>query len=334
MSHAPGRYRNPVLDADFPDPTIIRAADGWYYAYGTQTKLFGGRIVNLQVARSRDLVRWDYLGEGLPEKPAWARTTQEIWAPHVTEHRGRYYLYYSAEPDHGPGLCLAVAVAEAPAGPFVDVGRPLLQTGRAGFADIDPMAFDDPATGRCWLYWGSGFGPLRVRELAEDRVRFRPDSEPTEVLPARPDDPHHYHRLIEGSWVIFRQGWYYLFYSGNNCCGPDAHYGVLVARARTATGPFETLAAATGGPGAILEASPDWRAPGHCCVVTDAAGQDWLAYHAIDPAQPSFNAIDADQGYSRRVLLLDRLEYSADDWPRLVTGGVASRWPMPAPVGT
>ena len=48
-------YTNPIIDENFPDPTIIRAADGWYYAYGTQTKR-AGRIINLQVARSRDLV--------------------------------------------------------------------------------------------------------------------------------------------------------------------------------------------------------------------------------------------------------------------------------------
>lgn len=28
-------YRNPVLDNDAPDPSVIRAADGTYYAYTT-----------------------------------------------------------------------------------------------------------------------------------------------------------------------------------------------------------------------------------------------------------------------------------------------------------
>ena len=69
-------YTNPVWNDDFADPTIIRAADGWYYAYGTQTKRHG-TIINLQVARSADLVQWDYLGEGLPVKPAWASSTQK-----------------------------------------------------------------------------------------------------------------------------------------------------------------------------------------------------------------------------------------------------------------
>jgi arabinan endo-1,5-alpha-L-arabinosidase len=34
-----GTYANPVLDADFPDPTVLRASDGFYYAYATQTEV-------------------------------------------------------------------------------------------------------------------------------------------------------------------------------------------------------------------------------------------------------------------------------------------------------
>ncbi|MCC2545939.1 glycoside hydrolase family 43 protein [Hymenobacter sp. BT175] len=325
-----GFYQNPVLDEDFPDPTIILAPDGWYYAYGTQTKRPGGVIINLQVARSRTLVDWELLGEGLPEKPVWADATQKIWAPHVSLHEGRYYLYFSALPNAGGGFCLAVATAEHPAGPFVNSAGPL-QCGTEGFVHIDPMAFDDPATGRRLLYWGSGFGPLRVQELASDRTSFAPGSRPIELVqPLEHEDPDNYQRLVEGSWVVLRDGWYYLFYSGNNCCGDDAHYGVMVARSRHATGPFETLSEAGGHPHSIiLEINQHWRAPGHNCVITDAAGHDWLAYHAIDPTQPTFDAIDADQGYSRRVLLLDRLDY-VDGWPRLLPGA-PTRTPQPRP---
>ncbi len=323
-------YTNPVLDANFPDPTIIRAADGWYYAYGTQTKR-AGRVINLQVARSRDLVAWHYLGEGLPAKPAWATDSQKIWAPHVSEHQGRYYLYYSARPDGADCLSLAVAVAEAPAGPFRDSGRPLRPG--PGFTCIDPMAFDDPATGQRLLYWGSGFGPLWVQELADDRLHFRPGSQPQPlVYPTSGADPADYHRLVEAAWVHYHAGWYYLFFSGDNCCGPHAHYAVLVARARHATGPFETQADALANPHtALLAANAHWHAPGHGCVVTDAAGQDWLACHAIDPQQPTFDAIDDSEGYSRRVLILDRLEY-AHGWP-VVASVAPSRQPRVAPVG-
>ena len=30
-------YANPVLDRDFPDPAVLRASDGSWYAYATQT---------------------------------------------------------------------------------------------------------------------------------------------------------------------------------------------------------------------------------------------------------------------------------------------------------
>ena len=146
----PATFANPVLDTDFPDPAVIRAPDGYYYAYATQT-MAGDKWLNLQVARSRDLVRWEHLGDALPAKPGWASKTQDFWAPDVYRDGGTYYLYYSAKPDAAltddkKGLCLAVATARSPAGPFVDVGHPL-QCGD-GFVNIDPMAFDDPATGK------------------------------------------------------------------------------------------------------------------------------------------------------------------------------------------
>ena len=313
-------YQNPVLDRDFPDPSVLLASDGYYYAYATQTK-HAGHVLNFQVARSHDLVSWEHLGEALPAKPNWAATGQRFWAPDVSRHAdGRYLLYFSAQPnDPAAGLCLGVAVAAQPTGPFIDSGAPLL-VGGPGFESIDPMRFVEPGTGRQLLFWGSGFGPLRVRELAADGLSFAPGSAVQVVvapLPAGNKAP--YGHLIEGSWVHYRAGWYYLFYSGDNCCGPDASYAVLTARARQPTGPYETLAAATGTAGTILTENGRWQAPGHNCLVTDAAGQDWLLYHAIDRQQPTFDALSAEQGYSRRVLLLDRVGYDTAGWPQIGT---------------
>src|SRR5690349_22251520 len=78
----PGCYVNPILDEDFPDPAIIRAGDGYYYAYATQT-LRDGKWLNLQVSRSDNLIDWEHVGDALPEKPEWAQTTQDFWAPSV-----------------------------------------------------------------------------------------------------------------------------------------------------------------------------------------------------------------------------------------------------------
>jgi len=77
-----GTYCNPILDEDFPDPAVIRASDGQYYAYATQT-LRDGRWINIQIARSTDLIHWHHIGDALPEKPDWARDTQDFGAPFV-----------------------------------------------------------------------------------------------------------------------------------------------------------------------------------------------------------------------------------------------------------
>src|SRR3954453_16451872 len=90
----PGRYTNPVLPHDFPDPTVIQAPDGWYYAYGTETDTPSGHV-NIQLARSADLVHWTYLGDALPSLPAWGDRAAVSWAPDVVRQLGRYYLFYS-----------------------------------------------------------------------------------------------------------------------------------------------------------------------------------------------------------------------------------------------
>lgn len=314
-------YTNPVFDSDFPDPTVIRASDGLFYAYATQTNL-NGRDVNIQVARSKDLVSWEHLGDALPVKPTWASETQNTWAPHVSLHDGVYFMYYSAEPNTKDGLCLAAATSKSPAGPFTDSGKPM-RCGK-GFVNIDPMSFDDPATGKRLLYWGSGFEPIRVQELAPDRVSFAAGSQPIDLVAPKPAG---YQRLIEGAWVVRRGGWYYLFYSGDNCCGEQAHYAVMVARSRSATGPFQTMADATRRPEVtVLARSPRWNAPGHNSIFTDARGRDWMFYHAIDPAKPK----RADGDGDRRVMLMDRVTYK-NGWP-VVAGGAPSAGPRPGPV--
>ena len=299
-------FANPVIDSDFPDPAILKAADGYYYVYATQTER-GGQRINLQVARSRDLVRWELLGDALPAKPGWAGRTQDFWAPHVAEHDGRYFLYYSAKPDEAltdekKGLCLAVATSDRPEGPFTDIGRPL-QCG-AGFINIDPMSYDDPATGKRLLYWGSGFGPIKVQELAPDRLSFAPGSTPIDLVHA--DRNTSYRSLVEGAWVVLRGGYYYLFYSGDNCCGKGVHYAVMVARSRSATGPFELQ------PGTLLERNAQWIGPGHNSVIEDDRGESWIVYHAVDAARPRTKP--TDEANTRRVMLIDRLVWT-DEWP-------------------
>ena len=297
-------YQNPVFDFDFPDPAVIRASDGNFYAYATQT-IVNGAWRNIQVARSADLENWTYIGDALPAKPAWANQNQNFWAPHVTEANGTYYMYYSADPNTQTGLCLAVATANNPAGPFKDKGTPLKCGG--GFVNIDPMAFDDPATGKKYLYWGSGFEPVKVQELAPNRVDFLSGSQPVNLIfPISDPSPGSYRDLVEGAWITYRNGYYYLFFSGDDCC-TIAHYAVMVARSTNAVGPFTILPE---NKGVIIAGNDKWLGPGHNSVIRDDKSTDWIVYHAYHPN-------DRSKG---RVMLINRLIYQHDGWVRAEAG--------------
>lgn len=322
----PVGFINPVLDQDFPDPAVLRASDGFYYAYATQTNA-GASLVNIQGARSSDLVTWTPLGEMLPARPAWAQTIWNFWAPHVVyaPEQSKYIMYYAARADTS-GMCLAIATSVNPSGPFTDLGAPLACG--PGFSHIDAMAFDDSASGKRYLYWGSDFKPIMVQELAADRVHFATGSAPVAVVDT--SRTHPYEALVEGPWVIKRGTYYYLFYSGNDCCNRDnPHYAVMVARATSPTGPFQKLGAALGsGNSVILEGNAAWLAPGHNAIITDKAGTDWIVYHAIDPNRkliPNTNNV-------RRPMLIDKLVYT-NGWPA-VDAGAPTRSDRPKPVTT
>ena len=123
-----------------------------------------------------------------------------------------------------------------------------------------PMAMVDPQTGKKILYWGSDFAPIKVQELNDDVKRFKDGSTAIPVI--YPNKEKVYSKLIEGAWVDYQDSKYYLYYSGDNCCGDNANYAVMVARADNAFGPFERMGEANGtGSSVILEKDSTWLRP-------------------------------------------------------------------------
>lgn len=45
-------FTNPVLRHDAPDPSVIKAGDGFYYAYTTQSEYGAKGLVHLQIGRA------------------------------------------------------------------------------------------------------------------------------------------------------------------------------------------------------------------------------------------------------------------------------------------
>jgi arabinan endo-1,5-alpha-L-arabinosidase len=338
---APGpTYTNPVSRdfADtFADPAVVRGPDGWWYAYGTSDPLRSGeRTPHLvPTARSADLVTWSYVNDAFSaaNRPSWAAEGAALWAPDVRQVGNRWLMYYvvtQTTVTPGPNdNAIGVATAPTPTGPWTDSGAPVVapRPGGSGNADDFRWTYDPAhlvaADGRQYLYYGSYYGGIYAVELTPDGLRTT--GEPTQVA---------IDNRYEGAYVVPHDGWYYLFASSSNCCaGPVTGYSVFTGRSRSPLGPFldargqALTASRTGGTIVVTPNGNRWVGTGHNAVVTDPAGQDWLAYHAIDRDAPY---LDEPFGINRRPMLLDRLDW-VRGWPVVRAGAYASDGPQPGP---
>jgi len=304
---------NPVVNQDFPDPTVILAPDGKYYAYATNA-VINGKWMNIQVATSTDLFNWTYAGDALPQKPTWAGTTQNYWAPHVlydAELKQYVMLYCAKSDDTTYGMCIGVAFSSSPTGPFIDKGSPLMK-GKE-FKVLDPMAIVDPKTKKKIMYWGSDFAPISVSELTDDWKDTVAGGKAVPVVFTNKEKD--YTKLVEGAWVDYYDGKYYLYYSGDNCCGDNANYAVMVARADNAFGPFTRLGETKADNGSVILAKDDtWFAPGHNSIVHDNKGNIYIVYHAIWNNEAEKERINHQNKYVRRVMCIEPVVYK-NGWP-------------------
>ena len=296
-----GTYANPVAAGDFPDPSVIRVGRD-YWASAT-TSEWGPEY---PILHSRDLVNWEVVGAVFTRRPEWA--VGSFWAPELAQDGRRFFAYYVARKKGGP-LCVAVATAQRPQGPYTDRGTLVCQE----VGSIDPFPVTDER-GRRYLFWKEDSNSVSkptviwAQRLSPDGTRLV--GERQEVM--RNDQPWEKHAtlpfgdLVEGPSVVRRGGWFYMFYSGNFCCGRECNYALGVARARNLLGPWEKYAN-----NPILAGNDVWRCPGHGTVVDDGRGRHWLMYHAYHPK---------DFVYVGRQAMLDEVMWGADGWPS-INGG-------------
>ncbi len=299
-------YRNPIWDHDFPDPNLVQAPDGYFYAYATNSNWredgLGGPYT-LPVLRSTDLIHWSFVRDALPVKPAWKKDGGGIWAPDVTYHGGGYLMYYSYSYWDDPNPGIGVAVSDRPEGPFTDRGK-LFSSKEIGVPNsIDPFLLVDK--GKLYLFWGSFHGIYGIL-LSADGTSIQ--GEKFRIADNR----------FEGSYIYRRGKFYYYFGSTGTCCdGGRSTYHVLVGRATQLSGPYldkDGRDLLRGGGTLLLEGNPGdsgFVGTGHNGdIVTDDAGQTWMVYHAIAKQHPGHR----NGKGTRRPMLMDRIEWH-DGWP-------------------
>jgi beta-xylosidase len=280
----------------------MRAGEVYWAATTT-----GDWAPHFALLRSRDLVNWQKVGYVFQTKPAWAKG--DFWAPEMVNDRGRFFVFYVARRDEGPKkkgtLCVAVATAASPEGPYADRGPLVCRIPERGnVGSIDPAFARDEAE-RPFLVWkadGNDARPMQptsiyAQPLSEDGTKLL--GKRKEIL--RNDAPWEGH-VTEGSFLLRRGDWFYHFYAGNSCCGRACDYAVGVARSRHLLGPWEKYAR-----NPVIAANRDWQCPGHGSVVETPDGRDFFLYHSYRQRRDTFSV--------GRESVLDEVKWNADGWP-------------------
>jgi len=188
---------------------------------------------------------------------------------------------------------------------------------------IDVNVGYDNSTGKPYLVWkvdGNAYGantPIYIAELNKDGSAIV--GTPKKLIEC---DRNWETTLVEGPWIFYHAPYYYLFYSGSPY--NTAAYAVGVARSKSITGPYEK--AATPVMSQIADGAParKFSGPGHCSVVhIPQTGADAMVYHAWYSGK-----VGQSPG---RVVLVDRIWWGNDHWPRVGASGTPSSYSLPVP---
>lgn len=284
-------YSNPVVDYSLPDPTLIKAEDGFYYLYATEN------IRNVPIMKSKNLVDWEEIGTAFTDatRPAFVEKGS-VWAPDINFIQNRYVMYYSMSTWGGEWECgIGVAIADSPEGPFTDLGPLFISKEIEVQNSIDPFYMFDE--GKHYLFWGSFRGIYGI-ELNSDGLSLKEDASKTRIAGT----------AYEGTYIHKKEGSYYLFASIGSCCeGVNSTYTTVVGRSGSLFGPYADKQGnlmLDNQHEILIKGNDRFVGTGHNSeIVQDDSGKDWIFYHAVDKQNPT-----------GRVLMLDPINWDLG-WP-------------------
>ena len=287
---------NPVLEGYYADPEILYSnKTKKYYIYPTSDGFDGWSGNYFKTFSSDNLTDWKDEGiiVDLRKDVTWAN--RNAWAPCIVEKKikGKYqYFYYFTAAQK-----VGVAVSDNPTGPFKDSGKPIVSTRPEGIKDgqeIDPDVFTDPKTGKSYLYWGNMY--MAVAELNADMVSIKAGS--TKII--KVDNTYR-----EGTYVIYRNGKYYFFWSEDDTRSPN--YKVRYGISKSPLGPIEMPEN-----NIVIQGNSDIGiyATGHNSVLQIPNKDEWyLTYHRF--SYPTGIKMGDAAGFHREVCM-DKLEFNQD----------------------
>jgi len=273
-----GRYINPIVPGDHPDPTILRDGADYYMTFSSFSSYPG-----IVIWHSRDLVSWR------PICTALKKNIGSVWAMDLVKHEGRYYIYIPAVSEKYSSIY--VIHSDNIMGPWSDPINLKLQE------CIDPghAVGED---GKRYLFLSG----IRRIELAADGLSTVGNLGQVYDPWRYPDDWVVEMFAPEGPKVFRRGDWFYLVSAVGGTSGPATSHMVIAARSRSIHGPWENC---PHNPIVHTASSTEpWWSRGHASLVEGPDGSWWMVYHGYENG---FRTLG-------RQTLLEPVRWTNDGW--------------------
>ena len=156
-----GTFVNPIVNADFPDPDVIRVDDTYYMASTTMYHFPGATIL-----KSKDLVNWEYCANPLEKilsNNAYNLLNDEhhysqgMWASSLQYHNGKFYYYFPCSTWSSDSRSILLTATDPE-------GEWKMTTLSEGYHDPGWL-FDDGENGDKFLYIACGIGDIWVNKM-------------------------------------------------------------------------------------------------------------------------------------------------------------------------
>lgn len=275
-----GKYINPIIDADYSDPDVVRVGDDYYMTASSFSDIPG-----LPVLHSKDLVNWTIIGHAIAEMPDYAKFKtpnhgNAVWAPSIRYHNGEFFIYYG-----DPDLGIFMTKTKNPAGPW----EPLTLVHKAkGIIDCCPFWDED---GKAYLPHGYAGSRAGVKSII-GMIEMTPDGKSTIGQDRIIYDGHLDNETIEGAKMYKRGDWYYIFSPAGGV--PTGWQEVL--RSKNPWGPYETR-------NVLEQGDTDINGPHQGAWIDTPDGkEDWFIHFQ-------------DKGPYGRVVNLEPMKWLENGWP-------------------
>ena len=274
-----------ATNPDVHDPVMAKGEDGRYYIFSTG--------MGVSVMSSADMKEWRqeksvfnvaYIREPQQQGEDMRRRTPKIdwenstlprwtvdsvrgytghtWAPDISFHNGKWYLYYSCSTfgKNRSAIGLATNKTLDPTSPdfkWEDQGPVIVShQHKDNWNAIDTNLIVDQKTGTPYLTYGSFWDGIQLVKLGKD---FKtPVTKPKTIARrlnrkltlAEVDDVNAFtieggdtieagENAIEAPFIIYNDGYYYLFVSHDYCCrGKNSTYKTVYGRSKSLEGPY------------------------------------------------------------------------------------------------